>query len=77
MIHCDNQVTIQQVKTEEMTFKKLTKHIDRRKEWIRQRVRLKEIQVEYVKTKEQLADMLTKPLSGELIRYYSQLLGLQ
>ena len=38
---------------------------------------MKEIKVEYVKSKEQLTDMLTKPLSGELIQYYSQLLGLQ
>ena len=77
VLYCDNKAAISQVNVEEMTFKKLTKHIDRRKEWIRQRVGMKEIKVEYVKSKEQLADMLTKPLSGELIRYYSQLLGLQ
>ena len=60
-----------------MTFKKLSKHIDRRKEWIRQRVERKEIDVKFVRTKAQLADMFTKPLNGLQLKYYSQLLGLQ
>ena len=77
VVYCDNQSTIHTVKVEEMTFKKLSKHIDRQKEWIRQRVERKEIDVKFVRTKAQLADMFTKPLNGLQLKYYSQLLGLQ
>jgi hypothetical protein len=54
-----------------------TKHIDIRHMWIKQEVKCKRIKVDYVPTKDQPADVLTKPLSKNLFLYQAKLLGLR
>lgn len=45
-----------------------TRHIHVRYFFIRDRVESKEIKLEYLPTEEMIADILTKPLQGELFR---------
>jgi hypothetical protein len=42
-----------------------TKHVSLRHLWIKDRVERKELEVEYKKTDEMLADLLTKPIQGD------------
>lgn len=42
------------------------KHIDVKYHFVRERVQLKDIKIDYVGTKDMVADMMTKPLSGAL-----------
>jgi hypothetical protein len=46
-----------------------TKHIDIQYHFIREHVTNNTIQLSYINTKEQLADMLTKALSGPTFKY--------
>jgi len=48
-----------------MRFHKRTKHIDIRYHSIREKVKRKDIQVEYIPSEAQRADILTKTLSKE------------
>jgi hypothetical protein len=53
-----------------------TKHIDIRYHFIREHVESEEIKLEYIRTDEQLADLLTKPLSRQRVVVLSKkLLG--
>ena len=51
-----------------------TKHIDVRFHFIRDSTRLKTISVEYVPTKEQRADILTKALTGSIFKEHRDFL---
>ena len=52
-----------------------TKHIDIQYHFIREHVRNKDIKLEYINTKEQLADILTKPTPRIIfLRHISKLL---
>ena len=53
-----------------------TKHIDIKHHFIRDHALKGEIILEFVSTKEQLADILTKPLDGEKFKYISDKLGM-
>ncbi|KAE8884963.1 hypothetical protein PF005_g13677 [Phytophthora fragariae] len=46
-----------------------TKHIDIRYHFIREKVVSNEVELEYVDTKNQLADIMTKGLSSKTLRY--------
>jgi hypothetical protein len=54
-----------------------TKHIDVRYHFVRQRVELREIALEHVSTKENLADLLTKAVGKVILRYLRPKLGVQ
>lgn len=67
VIWCDNQSAIKL--TINHQFHQRTKHIDIRFHFIREAEENKLIQVKYIDTKEQLVDILTKPLFGTVLGY--------
>lgn len=71
---CDNQGAIELVTNTE--FHRRTKHIDVRIHFIREKQREQSIKVDNVYTKDQLADILTKALSGPLFNKFRNLMGL-
>ena len=78
ILYCDNKGTTEEITKEEKVFKKNTKHIDRRQEWLRERiVDLKQLDVRWIDTKNQLADMFTKALPGYHLKEHSERLGLR
>ena len=74
-IHCDNQSAIANVKDNK--FHARTKHIDIYHHWIRQRVAMGDIKVEYVETNEQLADIFTKALIAPKVKRFIDTIGLR
>jgi hypothetical protein len=72
-IYCDNTSAINISKNLVMHSK--TKHIPRKYHFLREQVAEKNIIVEYVGTKEQVADIFTKPLPRESFEYLRQRLG--
>ena len=65
-IYEDNQSCIKM--TEKFKFSNRTKHIDTKYHFIKDLKEKKEVDVEYCATKNNIADMLTKPLTGERIK---------
>jgi hypothetical protein len=72
-IYCDNTRSISISKNSVMHSK--TKHIPIKYHFLRDKVAEKNIRVEYVGTKEQVADIFTKPLPRESFEYLNQRLG--
>jgi hypothetical protein len=72
-IYCDNTSTISISKNPSDALK--TKHIPIKYHFLREQVAEKNIRVEYVGTKEQVADIFTKPLPQEAFEYLHQRLG--
>jgi hypothetical protein len=66
-IYCDNASAISISKNPMMHSK--TKHIPIKYHFLREQVAEKNIRVEYVGTKEQVADIFTKPLPQEAFEY--------
>jgi len=64
-LHVDDQGCIKLIKSEQVNAK--TKHFDIKLHHVRDMAQ-KEITVLYVPTNKQLADILTKPLSGQAFR---------
>jgi hypothetical protein len=73
-IYCDNTSAINISKNSVMHSK--TKHIPIKYHFLQEQVAEKKIQVEYVGTKEQIADIFTKPLLREAFEYLRQKLGI-
>ena len=73
-IFSDNQGAIQLVKNPK--FHKRTKHIETKYYLIREKYDRKEIDVFYIHTKQQLADLLTKALARESFQHLRSLQGL-
>lgn len=71
-IYCDNQSAISVACTD--TVKRL-KHVDIRYHFIKELVKDKKLCLKYVKTSDQPADMLTKPLNKELITRFLGICG--
>jgi hypothetical protein len=69
-IYCDNTSAISISKNSVMHSK--TKHIPIKYHLLWERVAEKNIRVEHVETKEQVADIFTKPLPWEAIEYIHQ-----
>jgi hypothetical protein len=69
-IYCDNTSAINISKNPVMHSK--TKHIPIKYHFLREQVAEKNIRVEYVGTKEQVADIFTKPLPREAFEYLHQ-----
>ncbi|KAM7516529.1 hypothetical protein LguiA_006112 [Lonicera macranthoides] len=63
IIYCDNMSTISMTKNP--VFHNRSKHIELRHHFIRQLVQKEEIQLEFVNTNEQLADIFTKTVASE------------
>jgi hypothetical protein len=72
-IYCDNTSAISISKNSMMHSK--MKHIPIKYHFLQEKVAEKNIRVEYVGTKEQVADIFTKPLPGEASEYLCQRLG--
>jgi hypothetical protein len=73
LIFCDNTSAISISKNPVMHSK--MKHIPIKFHFLREQVTEKNIKVEYVGTKEQIADIFTKPLPRETFEYFRQKLG--
>lgn len=63
-LYCDNQSAILNASTDSV---KRLKHIDIRYHFIKDLIQNNKIDIQYISTCEQLADMLTKSLSKELL----------
>jgi hypothetical protein len=74
-ILCDNTNAISISKNPVMHSK--TKHIPIKYHFMREQVNDKIVKLEYVPTKEQIADMFTKPLPKDAFEYLRQRLGVQ
>jgi hypothetical protein len=72
-IFCDNTSAISISKNPVMHSK--TKHIPIKFHFLREQVTEKNIKLEYIGTKEQIADIFTKPLPRETFEYLRQKLG--
>jgi hypothetical protein len=73
-ILCDNQSAIRLAGTE--NYHSRTKHIDIRHHFVRDKVRLKKIVIEYIQTSEMVADALTKGTPQLKLEYCSSKMGL-
>ena len=74
-IYVDNKSTIALAKN--LVFHDLSKYIDTRFHFIRECIARKEVQVKYVKTDEQVADIFTKPLKREVFEKLRHQLGMR
>ena len=72
-ILCDNQSCIKMTKNP--VFHDKSKHIEVRYHYIRDMVQKGAVKLKYVPTEEQVADVLTKPLSRVKIEYFWDKLG--
>ena len=73
-IFCDNTSAINISKNPVMHSK--TKHISIKYHFIREQIAERNINLEYVGIKEQIADIFTKPLPREAFEYLRQKLGI-
>ena len=74
MIKCDNTSAINMSKNPIMHSK--TKHMPIKYHYLREQVSQKDVKLEYIDTKEQIADIFTKPLPKESFEHLRQKLGL-
>ena len=74
-INCDNQGAI--ALSKDNKFHARTKHIDICYHFIREAVEDGKIQVEYIPTDDNVADIFTKPLAKTKFRHFVELLGLR
>jgi hypothetical protein len=68
MILCDNQSCIKMI--ENLVFHDKTKHIEIRYHYIRDMVQKGVVKLQYVGKDEQVADVLTKPMSRVKFEYF-------
>ena len=73
IIYCDNTSAINKSKNLVMHTK--TKHIAIKYHYLRELVQDKEVKVEYIYTKEKIADIFTKPLPKDAHEYLRGKLG--
>ena len=73
LLLCDNQSAISISKNP--VFHSRTKHIKMREHFIRELVKNKEIVIEYLNTKSQLADLFTKPLDVQRFEFLRMSIG--
>lgn len=71
----DNQSAIKIIKNNEMHGR--SKHIDIRFHFIREKYQAGYFDIEYICSKEQLADIFTKPLSRERFNYLKNCIGIK
>ena len=73
VIYCDNQSCIKM--SENPVDHDRSKHIDTRYHYIRDMVQKGAVQLQYLSTDEQIADILTKPLTRVKFEYFRAKLG--
>jgi hypothetical protein len=73
VIYCDNQSCIKM--SENPVDHDRSKHIDTRYHYIRDMVQKGAVQLQYLSTDEQIADILTKPLTQVKFEYFRAKLG--
>jgi hypothetical protein len=73
VIHCDNQRCIKL--SENLVFHDKSKHIEMRYHYVRNMVQKNILNIQYVPTKKQTAEILTKPLSLKKFVYFRDKLG--
>ena len=73
VIYCDNTSVINKSKNQVMHSK--TKHIAIKYHFLRELVQEKEVRLEYVNTKEQIADIFTKTFPKDAFLYLRSKLG--
>ena len=76
MIYCNNQVVVEQVKTEEMTYSVRIQYLDLQKDFVQNYIQNKTINVKYIRTENQAADVLTKALYIPQIKHLIEILNL-
>jgi len=74
VIHVDNQAA-QQMAMNPVHHQR-TKHIDVRYHFVRERIQTKEIELQHVSTKENLADIMTKGVTTGILNYLRPKLGI-
>ena len=74
-IHCDSQLAIG--RAQNVMYNGKSRHIRRRHNTIRQLISTGVISVDYVKSKDNIADLLTKGLNRELVEKSSRGMGLK
>jgi len=74
-IHCDNQAAI--FRTQNFIYRSKSKHIHRRDNTVKQLLSNEIISIDFVSSKDNLADPFTKGLSGERVNYASRGMGLK
>ena len=72
-IYCDNQSCIKL--SENPVFHDKSKHIEIKYQYIRDMVEKGAVELLYIATEEQIADVLTKPLSRLKLEYFRDKLG--
>ena len=72
-IHCDNQSCVKLSKN--LVFYDKSKHIEIKYHYIRDMVQGGAVKLQYVVMKEQIADVLTKPLARLNFEYFRERLG--
>ena len=77
MIHYDNQAMVQQVKTEEMIYSVHIRHLDLRKDFVRDYISQKVINVKYICTKNQSTNVLMKALYVPQIKHLINIINLE
>ena len=75
IIYCDNMSTI--AMTKNPVFHSRTKHIKLRHHFIRKLVQEEEIQLNFVKTNEQLADVFTKVGTSKKLEEFKKNVGIK
>ena len=73
VIYCDNMSSIQLARNP--VFHARTKHIEVHYHFVREKVSAGEIDLAYVSTHEQIADIFTKALGAEKLQMFRSLLG--
>ena len=74
IIHCDNQSCIKI--SENPVFHDRSKHIEMRYHFIRDPVQRGALKLQYIRTDEQIVDILTKPLSASKFVYFRDKIGM-
>ena len=75
MIWCDNVSAIELAKNH--VYHSRTKHIELDMHFIRDKVLAKELEIRYIPSEEQIADILTKPLTFIHFNYFRAKLNVQ
>ena len=74
IIHCDNQSCIKL--SQNPVFHDRSKHIEMKYHFIRDLVERGALKLQYIRTDEQIVDILTKPLSASKFVYFRDKLGM-
>jgi len=75
IIFCDNQAAISISK--QGSFHGRTKHIELRFHWLRDQVEAKKLELEYVSTEDNVADLMTKAVPKDKHKRMVELIGLK